>query len=87
MIHLYIDNWDLSYIECLDEINHGRSVKIGSRGERFWVKVVGFLDDLIIGKVDNKLCIKREYDYNDYVLFKEYNVLDTMRKGSENVVF
>ncbi len=75
--YIFTDEWDIAP-EKIDEIYYRGSVKICSRGERFWVKIVCPFNDLIIGKVENELCIKREYGFNDYVVFKQDNVFDTI---------
>jgi hypothetical protein len=67
-----------------DEIDNAKFVKLcSSKPERFWVEVVSKFDDVIIGKVSNKLCCKRDYDIDDYVSFKKENVYDTRKPEPE----
>ncbi len=81
---IYIDEWvdaraRFGVDKCPDDdtIDNAEFVKIcGAKPERFWVKIVLKINDVIIGKVCNELCYEREYHFNDYVSFKKENVFD-----------
>lgn len=88
---LYYDNWrnaqddaeeqpntlEIPYLEELTDLVIGDNVKISNRNERFWVKIVAFYEDCIIGRIDNLLITPNlQYNRNDLVVFKRYHIYD-----------
>lgn len=65
------------------KIEKGMYVKIVSANnlERFWVKVLQVKNNMVTGKVDNKLIHPElhKYDYGDKIKFPIDNIVDTRK--------
>jgi hypothetical protein len=60
----------------LDTIQLGDCLKISNGDERFYVRVVRLINEIIVGMVTNMLVYEREYNFMDLVHFKRENVIE-----------
>jgi len=62
----------------------GDFVKVNNKFELFWVEIVKFQGNAIFGRVDNKLLIKKNYEYDDIVVFGQQHIFDILSKEDKN---
>lgn len=78
LLALEHDTFEVPSESTLKKIKPGDFVKIARNGERFWVKVEGFMKRKIFGSVDNILKLNNDLKLGDKILFQKKHIYDVI---------
>ena len=70
----------------LDKIQADWFVKLCHASERFWVKVTDVNENIITGKISNKLSDKQPFKYDDIIQCEKRHVYDFLPEGWSSMV-
>jgi len=77
MARLY-DTFKVPSDAAIKKVKPGDYVKVARNGERFWVRVDGYIARKWHGTVDNKLLFNDDISLGDKIFFYKKNIYDVM---------
>jgi len=78
LLALEHDTFNVPSDATLKKIKPGDFAKIARNGERFWVKIEGFMKRKIFGSVDNILMLNDDLKLGDKILFQKKHIYDVI---------
>ena len=78
LLALEHDTFEVPSDATLRRIKPGDFVKIARKGERFWVRLDGFIKRKLFGTVDNVLLINQDIKLGDQIFFQKKNIYDVI---------
>lgn len=79
-LSLQYDTFNVPSDADIRKIKPGDFVKLARNGERFWVRVDGYIARKWHGTIDNKLTENEDIGYGDKIFFYKKNIYDVMYK-------
>jgi len=73
------DTFELPHDSVIKSVKPGDYVKVARNGERFWLRVDGFVGRRWHGTVDNDLVVNEDIERGDSIYFMRKNIYDVMK--------
>lgn len=77
---LQYDTFETPSDASIKRVKPGDFVKLARNGERFWVRVDGYIARKWHGTIDNQLMLNEDIGYGDKIFFYKKNIYDVMHK-------